>query len=91
MPERSSTSAKKIGTEDSPALTAIFRIRKRLLEWNKVPARREPLDPAIREQIIDSLRDEVILLSRVIDRDLSHWLGGIPEAKPKSVRTKASA
>jgi hypothetical protein len=82
---------KKVGTEDSRALTAIFRIRKRLLEWNKVPARREPLDPAIRQQIIDSLRDEVILLSRVIDRDLSHWLGGVPEAKPKAVRTKASA
>lgn len=82
---------KKVGTEDSRALTAIFRIRKRLLDWNKVPARRQPLDPAIRQQIIDRLRDEVILLSRVIDRDLSHWLGGVPEAKPKSVRTKASA
>ena len=66
-------------------------IRKRLLEWNKVPARRQPLDPAVRQQIIDSLRDDVILLSRVIDRDLSHWLGGVPEAKPQAVRDKASA
>ena len=30
------------------------------------------------------LRDDVILLSRVIDRDLSHWLGGVPEAKPQA-------
>jgi hypothetical protein len=82
---------KKVGTEDSRALAAIFRVRKRLLDWNKVPARRQPLDPAVRQQIIDRLRDEVILLSRVIDRDLSHWLGGVPEAKPQAMRGKASA
>ena len=57
-------------------------MRKRLLAWNKVPAKREPLDPGVRQEIIDRLRDEVILLSKVIDRDLSHWLGGVPEAKP---------
>jgi hypothetical protein len=73
---------KKIGSTDGRVLTAIFAIRKRLLEWNKVPAKRAPLDPKVRQQIIDQLRDEVILLARVIDRDLSHWLGGIPEAKP---------
>ena len=82
---------KKVGTEDSRALTAIFRVRKRLLEWNKVPAKRQPLDPAVRQQIIDRLRDEVILLSRVIDRDLSHWLGGVPEAKPKAMRPRRRA
>jgi hypothetical protein len=73
---------KKIGTSDGPALAAIFRIRKRLLGWNKVPAKRQPLDPEMRRQIIDRLRDDVVLLSRVIDRDLSHWLDGVPEAKP---------
>jgi len=73
---------KKVGTTDSPALAAIFRVRKRLLEWNKVPAKREPLDPGVRQQIIERLRDDVILLSKTIDRDLSHWLGGVPEAKP---------
>ena len=74
---------KKVGASESPALAAIFRVRKRLLEWNKVPAERRPLDPGVRRQIIDRLRDDVILLSRVIDRDLSHWLGGVPEAKPQ--------
>jgi hypothetical protein len=73
---------KKVGSTDSKALTAIFAIRKRLLDWNKVPAKRQPLDPTVRRQIIDQLRDEVVLLSRLIDRDLSHWLGGVPEAKP---------
>ena len=74
---------KKVGKADSPVLAAIFRVRKRLLEWNKVPAKRQPLDPAVRQQIIDRLRDDVILLSKTIDRDLSHWLGGIPEATPE--------
>lgn len=74
---------KKVGSTETPALAAIFRIRKRLLEWNKVPAKRQPLDPAVRQHIIDRLRDDVILLSRVIDRDLSHWLGGVPEATPQ--------
>ena len=74
---------KKVGTTESPALATIFRVRKRLLEWNKVPVKRKPLDPAVRQEIIDRHRDDVILLSRLIDRDLSHWLGGVPEAKPE--------
>ncbi len=78
---------KKVGSKDSRALTTIFALRKRLLEWNKVPVKREPLDPQLRQEIIERLREDVILLSRVLDRDLSHWLGGVPEAKP--VRSEA--
>lgn len=73
---------KKVGTTESPALAAVFRVRKRLLEWNKVPVKRQPLDPRVRAEIIERLRDDVILLSKLIDRDLSHWLGGVPEANP---------
>lgn len=81
---------KKLDAKEGKAIAAIFRVRKRLLDWNKVPAKREPLDPRVRQQIIERLRDDVILLSRVIGRDLSHWLGGVPEAKPKVARKKAS-
>lgn len=80
---------KKLGTITSPALAAVFRVRKRLLDWNKVPAKRQPLDPTVRQQIIDCLRDDVILLSKVIDRDLSHWLGGVPEARPDKLAISA--
>jgi Sulfotransferase family len=80
---------KKLDAKEGKTIAAIFRIRKRLLDWNKVPAKREPLDPEVRRQIIARLRDDVILLSKVIDRDLSHWLGGVPEAKPDAAR-KAS-
>ena len=76
---------KQVGSSESKTLTAIFAVRKRLLEWNKVPAKRQPLDPEVRQQIIERHREDVILLSRVIGRDLSHWLGGVPEAKPETV------
>jgi hypothetical protein len=32
-----------------------------------------PLAPAFRAQLVASFRDEVALLSRLIERDLSHW------------------
>jgi hypothetical protein len=80
--EKFRTREKDLGAGEGRAVKTIFALRKRLLDWNKVPAKREPLDSAVRQQIIDRLRDDVILLSRVIDRDLSHWLGGIPEANP---------
>ena len=73
---------KSLSAKEGTFIRAVFRVRKRLLDWNKVPARRQPLDPALRRKIIDELRDEVILLSRLLDRDLSHWLGGVPEADP---------
>ncbi|HVF37017.1 MAG TPA: sulfotransferase, partial [Sphingomicrobium sp.] len=77
---------KKLDAREGAAIKAIFAIRKRLLDWNKVEAKREPLDPALRDEIIERLRDEVILLSQVIDRDLSHWLGGVPEARPEGAK-----
>lgn len=80
---------KKLNAKDNGVHAAIFAARMRLLEWNKVPARREPLDPAVKQRIIDAMRDEVILLSQVIDRDLSHWLGGVPEAKPQAAKRRA--
>jgi hypothetical protein len=87
--EKFHTREKQIGSTESRTLSAIFRIRKRLLQWNKVPATRQPVDPAVRQQIIDRLRDDVILLSGAINRDLSHWLGGVPEAKPKKAARRA--
>jgi hypothetical protein len=81
---------KKLDAREGRAIEAIFKVRKRLLDWNKIPARREQLDPRVRQEIIDRLRDEIILLSQVIGRDLSHWLGGVPEANP-SVAEKLRA
>lgn len=87
--EKFHTREKQVGSKQSPALSAIFLVRKKLLDWNKIPAKRQPLDPGVRQQIIDRLRDDVILLSKTIDRDLSHWLGGVPEAKPTKPARRA--
>ena len=73
---------KKLGVQESSAVGAVLKVRKRLLRWNKVAAKRETLDPVLREEIIARMQGEVIMLSRIIDRDLSHWLGGVPEADP---------
>jgi len=80
---------KRLGAKEGWMIEAIFAIRLRLLQWNKVPVERQPIDPGVRKQIIDRLRDDVILLSRVIGRDLSHWLGGVPEARPGRERVSA--
>jgi hypothetical protein len=82
--EKFRTREKDLGASEGRAIAAIFKARKRLLDWNKVPAKRQPLDPMVRQQMIERMRDDVVLLSRVIDRDLSHWLGGVPEANPKA-------
>ena len=82
--EKFRTREKRLDAREGRAITAVFKVRRRLLDWNKVSAKRQPLDPAVRQEIIDRMRDDVILLSRVIDRDLSHWLGGVPEANPKA-------
>ena len=75
---------KKLDASEGRAIEAIFKVRKRLLDWNRIPAKRQPLNPRVRQEIIDRLRDEVVLLSQVIGRDLSHWLGGVPEANPST-------
>jgi hypothetical protein len=79
---------KKLDTKDSRAVEAILKIRKRLLNWNKVSVKREQLDPEVRQEIIDRLSGETILLSELIDRDLSHWLGGLPEANPAARKAR---
>jgi hypothetical protein len=40
---------------------------------NTVRERRPPLSPALRAELVEAFRDEVALLSRLLNRDLSHW------------------
>jgi Sulfotransferase family len=42
--------------------------------WNKIPASPAPLTPQMSEIIRTTLRPDVALLSRLLGRDLSHWL-----------------
>jgi hypothetical protein len=48
-------------------------LRKGLIDLNTVKERRPPLSPEFRAELAQTFRDEVSLLSRLWDRDLSGW------------------
>jgi hypothetical protein len=48
-------------------------LTEKILDLNTVKERRRPLSPAFRAELVDTFRDEVALLSRIVGRDLSHW------------------
>lgn len=56
-----------------PSIVAPFK--EKLLDLNTVRERRAPLSPALRAEMIETFRDEVDHLARIMKRDLSHWLG----------------
>ncbi len=47
---------------------------KRILRVNTKVVAKEPLRPAFRRELQEYFRDDVMLLSELIDRDLSHWV-----------------
>jgi Sulfotransferase domain len=51
----------------------ISAVKRRIVAMNTVTERREPLAPAFRAELVAEFRDEVALLSRLLNRDLSHW------------------
>lgn len=52
----------------------ISAIKKKIVDLNTAKERREPLPPEFRAELVETFRDEVTLLSRQLDRDLSHWV-----------------
>jgi len=63
-------------SKESAMVRAILAGRKRLLRWNNAPAAQVQLPDALAREICETLADDVAHLSKLIDRDLSHWLGG---------------
>jgi hypothetical protein len=49
-------------------------VTRRIVALNTVKERRPPLSPAFRAELVAEFRDEVALLSRLLNRDLSHWV-----------------
>jgi len=47
---------------------------KRLTNLNKIPKSPEPLTPQMANTLRETLRPDVQHLSRLLDRDLSHWI-----------------
>lgn len=52
----------------------VLGLRKRLLDWNKAPAPKVELQPALRDEMRAMYRDDVAELSDLLGRDLNHWL-----------------
>jgi hypothetical protein len=52
----------------------ISAVKNRIVDLNTVKERRRPLSPAFRGELVAAFRDEVALLSRLLNRDLSHWI-----------------
>jgi hypothetical protein len=61
--------------EPSWASRKVMEIRKALLRWNRTAAPPSRMSPSLAQEIRDTLHDDVLLLSRLLDRDLGHWLG----------------
>lgn len=60
--------------KSSPIALAVLAGRKKLLRWNKVPAKPERLPDWLKREICDTFAGEIAHLSALIGRDLSHWL-----------------
>ena len=52
----------------------ISAVKKKIVDLNTVKERRRPLSPEFRAELVETFRDEVALLSRLLNRDLSHWV-----------------
>lgn len=63
-----------------PVMRKILDIRTAILEWNEVPAERPKIHSTVLEEMRLMYRDDVALLSDLVQRDLSHWLQPAPGA-----------
>jgi hypothetical protein len=61
-----------------PRLVAdtVLSLRKKLLKWNRAPAPRPDIDDELLAEMKSMYRDDIALLSKVIGRDLNHWIDG---------------
>lgn len=52
----------------------IGAVKEKIVSLNTVKENRPPLSPEFRAELVETFRDEVALLSRLLNRDLSHWV-----------------
>jgi hypothetical protein len=52
---------------------SIGAVKRKIVALNTVKERRPPLPAELRAELVETFRDEVALLSRLLNRDLSHW------------------
>jgi sulfotransferase family protein len=57
-----------------PVMRKILDLRTAILDWNEVPAERRTVDTAVIDQMRGMYAQDVALLSKLVGRDLGHWL-----------------
>ena len=62
----------------TPAGKYLVDLKEWIIDTNTVRERRPPLSPEFRAELVETFRDEVALLSRILGRDLSHWVEPSP-------------
>jgi len=61
------------------------RVKAWLRAWNVESAKRETLDPALRDKLMADFEPEIERLSALLGRDLSHWCRVVPVPAPTGV------
>jgi len=52
----------------------VSAVKNKIVDLNTVKERRRPLSPEFRAELVAAFREEIALLSRLLNRDLSHWV-----------------
>ncbi|MBA2458072.1 MAG: sulfotransferase domain-containing protein [Gemmatimonadales bacterium] len=61
------------GLKQAVGAEGISAVKKKVVALNTVREHRPPLSSELRAELVETFRDEVALLSRLLNRDLSHW------------------
>ena len=51
-------------------------IRTRIIHMNRIPAGKPQVSGRVLEEMRAMYRDDVALLSRLLERDINHWIDG---------------
>jgi hypothetical protein len=62
------------GLKRAVGAEGISAAKKVMVDLNTVRTRRQPLTPEFRAELVGAFHEEVSLLSRLLNRDLSHWV-----------------
>jgi hypothetical protein len=62
------------GLKRAVGAEGISAAKKVMVNLNTVRTRRQPLTPEFRAELVGAFHEEVSLLSRLLNRDLSHWV-----------------
>jgi hypothetical protein len=62
------------GLKQAIGASGLVAVKKRVVDMNTVRERRPPLSPEFRAELVEAFRGETAVLSRLLNRDLSHWV-----------------